>query len=245
MNEFLAKAGALFLNVLFPPVCLNCREHLILEQSRFDVICDACFGSIEVRDAFFCPVCFGRLPSGKKSCHPKSAYLLAAAASYDNDAVQKLVWQLKYRLCPSAAIPLSDLLIRHLEMTGMSFENAVVVPLPLAPRRKKERGFNQSELLAAAVANRFGVPLAPPLAGLAGDALERTRNTRTQADLKWEQRKINVAGCFAVKNKTAVAGKNVVLIDDVYTSGATAGEAVKALKAAGAKKITVAVAAKA
>ncbi len=238
MKGFLAKAKAFFLNILFPSVCLNCREHIDPEQSRFEAVCDACFEKIEVRDAFFCPVCFGRLPGGEKTCHPKSAFLLAAASSYGDETVQKLVRHLKYRFCPSAAAPLSRLLIRHLEAAGNPFKDAVVVPLPLAPRRKKERGFNQSELLAAPVAVRFNIPLA-------GDALERTRNTQAQADLKWERRKINVTGCFAVKNGAAVAGKNVLLVDDVYTSGATAGEAVKALKSAGAKKIIVAVAARA
>ena len=238
MKGFLAKAKTLFLNVLFPSVCLNCRKHLDDERNRFDVVCGACFKNIKIRDAFCCPVCAGRLPSGEKTCHPKSAYLLAAAASYDDEAVQKLVWRLKYRFCPSAALPLADLLIRHLEMAGGSFENTVVVPLPLAPRREKRRGFNQAKLLAALVADRFGVRLV-------GDALERTRNTKTQADLKWEKRKINVLGCFAVKDKTAVAGKNIILVDDVYTSGATAGEAVRTLKTAGAKKIIVAVAARA
>ena len=105
MKGFLAKAKTLFLNVLFPSVCLNCRRHLDDERNRFDVVCGVCFENIKVRDAFCCPVCAGRLPSGEKTCHPKSAYLLAAAASYDDEAVQKLVWRLKYRLCPPPLFP--------------------------------------------------------------------------------------------------------------------------------------------
>lgn len=105
----------------------------------------------------------------------------------------------------------------------------VVIPMPLHWRRKWQRGFNQSELLAKAMARRCGARMV--------NAVRRSRATRTQAGLSDSERRENVAGVFRVTRRLAVAGRRVLLIDDVMTTGATAGACALALKNAGAKSV--------
>jgi ComF family protein len=107
----------------------------------------------------------------------------------------------------------------------------VIVPVPLYWRRRLERGFNQSELLARAVAKRYGLR---PV-----NALRRKRATAAQAGLSNSKRRLNVAGAFVVPRPETVAGRRVLLIDDVLTTGATLSACGAALKRAGARYVAV------
>jgi ComF family protein len=109
----------------------------------------------------------------------------------------------------------------------------VVVPVPLHWRRRIERGFNQSELLARAVARRYGLRTV--------NAVRRKRSTAAQAGLSNTRRRSNVAGAFVVagKGKAAVEGRRVLLVDDVMTTGATLAACAAALKRAGARYVAV------
>jgi ComF family protein len=107
----------------------------------------------------------------------------------------------------------------------------VIVPMPLHWRKRLERGFNQSELLARFVSKRTGIPLAP--------GLKRRKRTDPQAGLTRAQRRTNVAGAFEVKGRSDIEGRHVLLIDDVLTTGATASACSAVLKRAGAKRVTV------
>jgi ComF family protein len=107
----------------------------------------------------------------------------------------------------------------------------VVVPVPLHWRRRLDRGFNQSELLADAVAKRYGVR--------AVNAMRRKRSTAVQAGLSNSKRRLNVAGAFTVPRRTAVEGRRVLLVDDVMTTGATLSACAGALKRAGARYVAV------
>jgi ComF family protein len=107
----------------------------------------------------------------------------------------------------------------------------VVVPMPLHWRRKWQRGFNQAELLARRTARRCGIPVA--------NAVRRIRSTAAQAGLSNAQRRENVAGAFQLRNRRAIQGRRVLLIDDVMTTGATASACALALKRGGAASVTL------
>ena len=113
------------------------------------------------------------------------------------------------------------------------------MPIPLHKNRERERGFNQSEAIAKIIASELNLQLKK-------DLLVRAKETKIQAELKdWNQRKNNLAGAFQIPQPEGIKGKNIILVDDVYTSGATINEAVKTLKENGAKKIIALVIAKA
>jgi ComF family protein len=128
---------------------------------------------------------------------------------------------------------------------GLAGELARVVPpgpgadllmaVPLHSARRRERGYNQAGLLAAALAGRIGVPL------LDG-AMERVRDTRPQARLDPRARRDNVAGAFRVKSPAALEGRSILLVDDVITTGATLEACLDALARAGARASGVALA---
>ena len=108
----------------------------------------------------------------------------------------------------------------------------VIVPVPLDRRRRRKRGFNQSELLANELGRISGLRVA-------SGALLRERVTATQTGLTHRQRRLNVQSAFRVRRPEAVAGRNIALIDDVITTGATAGACARVLKRAGAARVVV------
>jgi ComF family protein len=109
--------------------------------------------------------------------------------------------------------------------------NPLLVPVPLHPRRLNWRGFNQSELFAKELADAFQMEMAD-------DVIERTVNTIPQVDIKErEQRLKNLSGIFKILNREKIIGREVLLVDDVCTTGATLNECAKILKANGASKV--------
>lgn len=224
-----ASIKAVVLDILFPPLCFACEKNLAPEEKGCNV-CAACLASIALFDTFFCSVCGARLPGNAKFCHPAALYMLGSATSYRNEAVQKLIWRLKYEKLKTAAAPLTQLLARYLNSLDFSFVDFTVVPVPLHPERLEERGFNQAELLATAVAETLDIPLV-------ADVLRRVKATPAQAKMRdRKERAENLSGAFDIAaSSETLRGKNIVLVDDVFTTGATIGEAVKTLKTAGAK----------
>lgn len=108
----------------------------------------------------------------------------------------------------------------------------LIVPVPLFPRREREREFNQAEWIAAPLARRFGKPLA-------ARALRRVRDTLSQTTLDREERAKNVRGAFVVRDADAVRGRGIALVDDVLTTGATTSECARELKKGGARRVFV------
>jgi ComF family protein len=142
--------------------------------------------------------------------------------------VRQAVHQLKYRNLRALAEPLADLLADHVMETSVT--GSVLVPVPLHRRRLRERGYNQSALLARRLGKRTGIPVS-------GDCLVRSRQTPPQArTVSVRERRENVAGVFACRDER-LRDEQVLLIDDVATSGATMEACAAALKAAGASSV--------
>ena len=223
-----------FLDFLFPSHCVQCAAPL----SGGSAICAACLDAIPLHGTLFCGTCRSRLPEPKKHCHKDTPYLLAAATDYENQTVRELIHALKFKFIRTAASPLGAITARYLEHLDIPLDGYSLVPIPLSKKRMRERGFNQSELIARGVADRFHLPLDTT-------SIIRTRHTLPQSEREdWNERKNNVAGCFLIVDNGAIAGKKILLVDDVTTSGATLREAAKSLKRAGARTVLALVTAK-
>ena len=239
MFSLLTKIWRLVLDILFPNICFSCRRFLKDDEK---VLCAACSRELIIASALSCPVCSARLPVSPipprlNYCHPAAGFRLGAALSYRTPAVRSLIHALKFgRLTPAGEL-LGKCLASYAEGLGLLFQNYVIVPIPLSASRRRARGFNQAELLASILARRLNLPLKY--------LLIRTRHTHPQAELKRAAREHNIAGCFAIRFPEAVKKQNIILVDDVYTSGSTIREAVQTLKTAGSGTITVLVAARA
>lgn len=238
MFSFLIKAKNILLDIFFPPFCLNCQKHLNVAQ----FLCNDCFGAIKLNSAPFCPVCRKRLAENKICRHGRQrfSYLLLAASSYDDPILKNLIHYYKYKSFKNLTPLLGEIIIKYINSLSSKFciLNSVIVPIPLYPSRERKRGFNQAKLLAEFVGQKLNLELAA--------ALKKIKNIKPQAQLKsGEERIKNIEGCFGITNPEFVKNKNIILIDDVFTSGATMNEAVKTLKQNGARKIIALVLARA
>jgi len=243
------KITNVFLDIMFPPICLGCKEHL---EKRNEFICAACLGSIKLNNTLFCPVCQVRLAENKKICNhgPEKnmqfPYLLAAATNYDSQIIQNLIHYYKYKNFNEISNTLGNILIEYLWFTfensklirQLADENYSVAYIPLHFIRENTRGFNQSKLLAQIISKNFNLELV--------DALIRIKNNPPQAKLRnHNERQKSISNAFQIANPDKIKNKNIILLDDVHTSGATMSEAAKILKQNGANKIIALVIAKA
>lgn len=250
MISFLIKAKNVFLDILFPPTCVNCRKYInrskntnSSESTNNNFLCAHCYSSINLNTSLFCPVCRLRLAENKKICnHSKKIqpyfYLLAAAGNYDDQVLRNLIHGLKYQYLKNSVPLLSKILLKYIRNLKLELRNFAIVPIPLHPAKKRNRGFNQSKLIAEFVATQLNLPLI--------EMLKRTKNNKPQVGLKGNEERIeNVKNCFAIQNPKLIEKKNILLIDDVFTSGATMNEAVKILKQNGTRRIIALVLARA
>ena len=205
-----------------------------------DVLCLCCDRALgdEVTDGL-CPACARELENlaqkqekreeeEERELQPGIAFV-HAAYPYEG-CVRRLVHLLKFRSVRAAAVPLAKPMAFLL-----SGEEELLVPVPTDPGRKRKRGYNQATLLAEHISRTLGMPMC--------EALTRVRKSGPQTGLTLQERRENLVGCMEASG--AVSGKRILLVDDVYTSGATAAEAARALHAAGCKSVGVFCAARA
>jgi ComF family protein len=225
----------LFLDTFFPWKCISCKKEVHFSYP----LCKKCQKNIPINYSFICPVCKKRIINfSKRSCFCKT-YInaLGVVSFYENSIIRKTIHFFKYQPILSLQKPLAGLMIKFLKETNFFSEidkkNILLIPIPLHKRKRRQRGFNQSELLAKAVASHFSLNFHPKI-------LFRIKNNPPQAKINnFSDRKENSKNIFQISspNLNLIKGKWIILIDDVYTSGATMQEAAKILKKNGAKKI--------
>ena len=148
------------------------------------------------------------------------------ASNYQDAVLKKALWMLKYQGVKQLAKPLAEL-IRERIWKKLETENWLVVPVPLSKNKLRHRGYNQAEMIAGELSG-----------DVRADILFKKFHTKSQVEVKnKEERLANIVGSFEIKNPETIKGKKIILIDDVFTTGATMREAKKVLKEAGAKKV--------
>jgi len=190
------------LDWLYPPTCMGCKILLPLNDKRRCAIwlCGECESLLE------------RVPQG--------------AFVYEG-LLRDIIRDIKFRSKRNHARALGRLWAGE---SGLPRRGAIFAPVPLHPSKKRERGFNQAEILARELSRGLGLPME--------NALRRIVDTPPQAGLHPAMRIENVANAFRVAPQCTVAGKSFILVDDIYTTGASLNECARTLTAHGAKEVT-------
>ncbi|RPJ44220.1 MAG: ComF family protein [Candidatus Latescibacterota bacterium] len=218
------------LDFVYPPLCLVCGGRLRGDER---LVCEPCWDRA-AEEARFGPVL---LPGGRPGGRPEAALYGRSAYAW-NESLGQILHRLKYGGFPSLAERLALGLSRVIEDDPVLRAADLLVPVPLTRSRLAERGFNQSLLLARAASRRVGIPVGPEAARRRGPSCSQTK-------LSPAGRRENVKGCFRPGRPELVRGKNLVIVDDVLTTGATVRELAGVLFEAGAGSIAVATVARA
>jgi ComF family protein len=205
------------------------------------VVCQSCWDSVKLIEAPFCSVCGYAFPSKAISgegalcgaCR-RELYRFDVARAWApfQGSVKEIIHQLKYGCHPSLARPLAVRLASAYAADRHRLQADWLIPVPLHPARMRERGFNQSSEIARHLSRIVGV-------ALARHWLLRTRPTKVQAGLTRRERRRNVSGAFEMSKSAEVRGRAVLVIDDVFTTGATLNECARILRESGAARIAV------
>jgi ComF family protein len=219
----LRRLGQALLGLLYPPLCLGCEDRLPSDADATPLpLCPTCLRSLPRAEAGILTPRLARFPGGAAAFDRAAALWIFDAAG----ALQQLQHTLKYGNRPTLGVQLGRL-VGEAWHAGANPSPELVVPVPLHRRRRLERGYNQSERLATGIAEVLDAPVR-------ADLLARPRATRSQTALSQPERWQNVERAFALSEPHAVAGRRVLLVDDVLTTGATSVAAAAPLRAAGA-----------
>jgi len=251
--QYISNAQNFVIDLLFPRECLGCGVEGIW-------FCQSCQRQLTINNDLYCLNCNKSNQYGKfcKKC-AGHFYLdgVWVAGDYNDPALAKLIKMFKYRFIKDIKYPLGlflsiflknlinqqqltkfnlkeGLAWRHLDKVKkapdilFSLETALLIPVPLSKKRKRWRGFNQASELAYSLAKHFHLTV--------NEQLKRTRHRQPQAKLDKTKRQVNIVDCFVWQGRN-LKGRNIILIDDVSTTGSTLNECARTLKKYGAKEI--------
>jgi ComF family protein len=228
-------------SLFYPPLCAVCA--VPVEQTAY--LCQACATRAPRIAPPFCATCSepfqGSITDAFTcaNCAHRVLHFTSAVAAYrSRGVVRKIVHDFKYGKQVHLQHPVAAWLLETMDdprLHGRRID--LVVPVPLHPARKRERGFNQAELLAQILSTRAALPF--------GNVLERIRYTTTQTAFDRAERMENLHNAFRLRKNADVRGLRVLLIDDVLTTGSTLSECARVLKAGGATSVHAATAARA
>jgi ComF family protein len=226
-----------FLDLIYPPRCHICQRFLSEKEGLALDLCNTCLSGLVKISSPLCPQCGTPFISQVEEdhlcgeCLKKRPYfdILAAPFRYEGvimDAVHQLKYNGKMHIAKSAGGLLGPFARERFGET----RDFLIMPVPLHPIRLRERGFNQSLVLARAVGAFLETRLD-------FTSLRRLKYTQPQTGLKRHEREKNVKGVFGIEGCTDLAGKSVLLMDDVATTGNTFNECAKVLKKAGCDRV--------
>jgi len=245
LKTFLQLKSSL-LDFVFPANCILCGSHLSPETGEessegscpASLICLECWESLNVLPHPLCPKCRAFLNQSQDAfantrrcpnCAESPLRLNRSLGLFDPN-YQTLIHYFKYKRKITLGKKLGRRLGEILKEEEFLEDYDFLIPVPLHPSRERERGYNQSKILADEISRLTSLPLLDKV-------LFRKKNTRDQTYLTAEERERNVKGAFRLKHSLTLQGKKILLVDDVMTTGTTLKECSKILKEAGAKEV--------
>lgn len=228
--NLLKKYGKIFLNILYPRRCPVCHDIAVPKGHK---ICEGCRQKLKPIEGPRCFRCSKPLEAEEqefcRNCQRKTHHYDQGIGIFTyGSLLQQSLIKLKYEKRQEYGLFYGEFAAFYAREKILHWKIDMVVPIPLHWKRMEKRGYNQAEIIAGALGKKLNLPVNAKI-------LKRKRNTRPQKDLNEAQRKENLAQAFAVcKN---VQDMTILLVDDIYTTGATVDAAARVLKAAGAKKV--------
>ena len=225
-------------DLIFPPLCPICKT-LFDDKEEDLTLCPNCRKAIRSVHPPYCPHCGLPVPSDDETgylCGPclteRWHFKVHRSSGLYEGALKEAIHTFKYGGVFPLVRVFGDLLQSTFQTLSQDYPVDVMIPVPLHIRRLRERGFNQALLLVKELNRRIGIPYEERV-------LKKIKDTPVQIALKKRERKKNLTGAFQVKTQEAIQGKAVMLVDDVYTTGATVNECSRALLKAGAERVAV------
>lgn len=223
------------LDLLFPRRCLGCNVLLTDEFGHY--ACGVCLRGIKFQNTFACAFCASPVARGSTCPYCRrnhSLDRLLVVTSYENRITKQILKNAKYRFVKTLAEQIGRLMANYLkkQISWLSIEKTLLIPVPLHPSRLRWRGFNHAEIMAKVIGQELGLEICT-------DALARFKKHRPQADIKNRESRIaNISiGTFRCVKPAAVACQKIILVDDLSTTGSTLNDCAYALKGTGAKEV--------
>jgi competence protein ComFC len=226
-------------DLIYPKICLSCKKKLD-KSAKDSFICQGCWSNIKRNVPPFCQFCGRRLKASNISksicpdCTRRNLHFDSAfSPCVYTGVIKDLIREFKYKNKDYLGLSLSRLMIEFIKEYNTPIEYMdFIVPIPLHKTKLREREFNQAQILSQHIAKEFEIDVLTQI-------LLRTKKTKTQAELETHERFLNVKDSFRVIDDKQIRNKNILLVDDVLTTGATSSEAAKALKNSGANIVFV------
>lgn len=224
-------------DLLAPSLCSYCKSSLIMSDIPY--FCKTCWSEFDLIRGSLCPCCGRQFASPEalsespshlcRFCRENPPYFdQALSVGLFEGQLREAIHIYKYKPLRALGKPLADWMAKQIRLVH---HMDIVMPVPLHRSRLRQRGFNQSLLLAYGITEHFSL-------SIVYDNLIRTRPTRPQVELSADERAKNVRGAFALRHPGDVFDKRILLVDDVFTTGSTLNECAKVLKESGASSVT-------
>jgi len=210
------------LDLLWPPHCAVCGA-----RTDSNPVCDDCLHSMDIELKAYCPDCGDCIDEFRKCPkHSNPVYPYYLPLYLFNDRIRELIHLVKYSGRKDVGFFLGDMLAEEILKRDKFDDYDVLIPVPLHPIRYRERGYNQCTVIGKAFAKKAGIEMLEK-------AIIRIKNTKSQTKLDSQQRTDNIAKAFRIDSD--LSGKNIIILDDVITTGATTRELAATIVEAGGR----------
>lgn len=217
--------------MFFPTPCADCKRYI--KDFKYHYVCVSCYENIKRLEGVLCKTCMKPLDAGfLTECGDcaagKKVFASVAAGGVYSGALKELIHLMKFYERKKTAKLLAEFILENVMDCAIKWAD-VIVPVPLSKNVLSERGYNQTALVAKYLADKYKIVYL--------EAVKKVKETTPQNKLERADRLKNLKGAFEMQDGAIVSGKKVLVVDDVYTTGATMNEMAKTLKAAGVVEI--------